>query len=269
MKVGIIYLSGTGSTAKFAEEIALGFREAGHEVELHRFEKCNPQTVEKFEILGLGCPTYSYAAPPIFLGFLKTLPNRQFPFFAFCTCGGQPANTTWDIYNVMKTKGVFIGDIIGKGPNNIRAWRPKLTQPKLLDGIRTEDMARARDFVHVIEGNYKLVVTKGQAIKKPWFSRIAWLWKFVFARPWQMAWLEGKRRVNLQVCNRCGLCATRICVSGAITLAADKIPQINQAKCIGCGGCINLCPVTAIDSPKNYNRQPYKVYQSSVLNPPK
>lgn len=47
----------------------------------------------------------------------------------------------------------------------------------------------------------------------------------------------------------CGNCA-RHCPSGAITMvnsvagdaASPKIPAVNEAKCIGCGACENLCP---------------------------
>ena len=47
----------------------------------------------------------------------------------------------------------------------------------------------------------------------------------------------------------CGNCA-RHCPAGAITMvssdpanpAAPKIPAVNEARCIGCGACENLCP---------------------------
>jgi len=42
----------------------------------------------------------------------------------------------------------------------------------------------------------------------------------------------------------CGLCA-KGCPTGAITLRKNGTPKVNQARCIGCGACQNVCPATA------------------------
>ncbi|MHA1733405.1 MAG: ATP-binding protein [Promethearchaeota archaeon] len=65
-------------------------------------------------------------------------------------------------------------------------------------------------------------------------------------RRWQMALVEGKKRVDPLLCTGCGLCATRICPAGAITLDASSRTTFKRFKCIGCEGCVNLCPQLAI-----------------------
>jgi ferredoxin len=54
----------------------------------------------------------------------------------------------------------------------------------------------------------------------------------------------------------CGQCAA-LCPSGAITLEAGEI-RFDEKRCVGCCGCLNICPENAWRSarlgPEYYNK---------------
>jgi dihydropyrimidine dehydrogenase (NAD+) subunit PreA len=51
--------------------------------------------------------------------------------------------------------------------------------------------------------------------------------------------------IDLDTCTRCGKCAITCRDAGyqAITEAAERTPVIDEAKCDGCGLCVQVCPV--------------------------
>ena len=112
MRIAIVYFSGTGTTAYFATEIATGFREAGHEVQLFRFNQIQSKALMDYDLIGFGTPTYCWHAVRKFDTFLKTGPVDQKPYFLFCTCGGQPGNTIWDMYMTLKRRAwIYMGPL--------------------------------------------------------------------------------------------------------------------------------------------------------------
>lgn len=272
MKIGIVYLTGTGSTSIFASEIALGFRELSHTVVLGRFEKITQDQWIDCDLIGFGTPTYSYQTPRLFLRFLRKLPIINKPYFLFCTCGGQPGNTLWSMYKILQKKhGIYLGGIIGRGPNNIRAWRPKLTQsPPFNDGLNDSDIAKARDFSTLMLKQFDEIITKHTRSPNKEFPNLlcSLLTPFISQR-WEMAMVEGIKQVDVSKCTACGLCAKKICPSGAITLDDQNHPLFNQNICIGCSGCVNLCPTLAIWTKAGISKHPYTTYSKYVLNPPK
>lgn len=271
MKIGIVYFSGTGSTAKFASEIAQGFRDREHSVYISRFDKVDLEQLMQCEILGFGAPTYNYCIVRKFMNFLNSLPAGNLPYFLFVTCGGQPGYSFFTMYQPLHKKGyIFLGKILGNGCNNIRAWRPKLSKPIPTDCLDSEDLTKARDFAQVIDQAFsEIIIQHSREPPKIRRNLLQDLWCAAMTWPFMMRQIEGHKNVDLNLCTRCGLCATKICVSGSITLSDDKTPIIHNGTCIGCGGCVNLCPQLAISSALNKNRHPFTNYASSVLNPPK
>ena len=271
MKIGIVYFSGTGTTAFFATEMVTGFREAGHEVHLFRTTQLDPKAVADYDLLGFGAPTYSYRVVRSFSAYLQRVPVMQKPYFLFCTCGGQPGNTLWNMYCDLKTRGwIFLDGIVGRGVNNIRSWRRKRGQTPEADMLKPEDMARARDRAQVILALYEKVIDHHQPPPKPpkkhrLLIPVGWC----FTYPWMMRQVEGFKYVDAALCTRCGLCATKICPSGSITFAPGNLPVIKNNTCIGCSGCVNLCPQLAIYTKSSLPKQPYTKYSKFILSPPK
>jgi len=175
------------------------------------------------------------------------------------------------MYQVLQKKhGIYLGGIVGKGPNNIRAWRPNLTEAlPSYDGIRDADLGLARDFSTVILKQLdEIVVKHTKSPEKEYPNVICSILTPFISQRWEMAWVEGVKQVDLEKCTACGLCAKKICPSGAITLDGQNHPVFNQKICIGCSGCVSLCPTLAIWTKKGINKHPYTVYAKYVLNPP-
>jgi Pyruvate/2-oxoacid:ferredoxin oxidoreductase delta subunit/flavodoxin len=267
MKIGIVYLSGTGGTARYAQEIGTGFRDMGHELTIRRFDRILMDELQAFDLIGFGCPTYSYRAPYLFTSYLRSLPGLEKPYFLFCTCGGNEGNTIWNLYHeVQKKKGVFLGSIVGKAPDNIRAWRPKLTDPAPVDEFSAETLQLAHDFASTVISQIDLLHADNPGPPGRVRNKAGWrLWGVLMSRRWEMARLEGHKGVDLSKCTACGLCATKICPAGAITLDDQSHPVFSTKKCIGCSGCVNLCPQLAISSRLNVNRHPYVTYGKLVF----
>ena len=99
------------------------------------------------------------------------------------------------------------------------------------------------------------------ALDKPkrglWWTFIATISSFRF----ELQILVGKKKIVEDKCTKCGLCATHICPSGAITLDESNLPQFNEKLCNGCYGCVNLCPTLAIETKSTKSKQPYTTYR--------
>ena len=111
MKVVIFYFSQTLNTKKYAEKIAEGIREIGHQCQLIRFKKKDNdiELIKKFDfsydLIGFGTPVY------YFLDILEQLPSLEGKRgFLFCTSGGNPGSTLNQIKMITDKKGLKIID---------------------------------------------------------------------------------------------------------------------------------------------------------------
>lgn len=52
-------------------------------------------------------------------------------------------------------------------------------------------------------------------------------------------------KIDPSKCVGCHGCIA-VCPMGAITPANDGKCQIDQSKCVSCGGCVPMCPMQAI-----------------------
>ena len=271
MKVVLLYFSGTGVTAKFASEIAKSFQMYDCVVDLVRIKNGLKVNLKKYDIIGIGAPTYSFRAPRLATKILSHLDFTNKPFFLFCTSGGMPGNTLWNLFkSVKRTGGFCLGSLSGIGITNLRSWMPNLTSPKTNKwGLNSLDCKRAQQFGKIIIDRLKKInkMNTHENIKK-WIpnSQIAYsIWSIFFTWSWEMALTVGLKHVDKTKCTKCGLCAITICPSGAITLSNSKIPKFNEWICVGCNGCVNLCPVSAIWSIRTKNHHPYDFYNKSII----
>lgn len=272
MNGALLYFSGTGITASFASEIAKGFKLKNNNVDLIRIKSGLKLDLTKYDIIGIGSPTYSFRAPRLVTKILRQLNFAKKPFFVFCTSGGMPGNTLWNLYKIVKRTGGFcLGSISGTGITNVRSWMPKLTSPKpTVWGLNHRDCERARQFGTIILDRLEEINNLSSIEKnKKWipkFQIISSIWSIFFTWRWEMALTVGIKHVDKSICTMCGLCASNICPSGSITLTSSKTPIFNEWKCVGCNGCVNLCPVSAIWSLSSKNHHPYDRYNQFIIN---
>ncbi|MHA1745071.1 MAG: EFR1 family ferrodoxin [Promethearchaeota archaeon] len=270
MKIALLFFSGTGITAYFATEIAKSFQLQENIVDLIRIKSGSQVDFTQYDIIGIGSPTYSFRAPRLVTRKLNFLNFQKKPFFLFVTSGGMPGNTLWNLYkSVARTGGTCLGFIGGIGITNVRSWMPKLSDSKpVFWGLNSVDCDRAQQFGHLIMGRLKQITTDETNKNSKWIptsSKLTSLWSLFFTWRWQMALTVGLKHVDKTKCTMCGLCATKICPSGAITLTRSNIPQFNEWKCVGCNGCVNLCPESAIWSLRSKNHHPYDRYSRFIL----
>jgi len=117
MKTIIFYFSQTLNTHKYAEKIAEGIREAGHQCELIRFKKkdADIELVKNFDfncdLLGIGTPVYYFHPPYHIIDILEELPSLEGKRgFLFCTSGGNPGSTLNQVKTIIDRKGLKIID---------------------------------------------------------------------------------------------------------------------------------------------------------------
>jgi flavodoxin/Pyruvate/2-oxoacid:ferredoxin oxidoreductase delta subunit len=271
MKILLLYFTGTGGTARLSDEIALNLRNIGNDVHQFRLEKADFSIIPNYDIVGIGSPTYAYRAPRIVTSLLKKFPKMNKPYFIFVTSGGEDANCAWNIYKVMQKKGwTFLDWINIVGPTNLRSWMPKLGRSPISHGLYNEDLEKCKEFVEKILAIYHKVYVNKEGIPKQLhpilgYSMLTW---FLSAN-WAMAIATvGIKHVDPDVCTKCGLCATRICPSGCIQIGEiSKLPNFKQSKCVGCNGCVNLCPTSAIYSTITKCHNQYTIYRDYVFHP--
>ncbi|MBD3189489.1 MAG: hypothetical protein GF308_02545 [Candidatus Heimdallarchaeota archaeon] len=273
MKCAFVYFSGTGITPKFASEIAKGMKSRDNATfDFLRVKKGEIFEFTNYDFIGIGAPAYSLRAPRLMTKLLRKMTFHGKPFFVFATYNTMPGNTLWDLYRVVKkSAGVCLGYLQGSITVNIRAWNPKKSSGKQLKKITEAVKDQARAFGKKLVGRYQqwLLNKDGQQQQAKWVPPKRLLlvtWAAFFTWNWQMMLTVGFKRVDKKKCTRCGLCATKICPSEAIYLTNEHLPTFVERRCVGCNGCVNLCPEDAIWTYQTRNRLPYDLYKEYILN---
>ncbi len=101
--------------------------------------------------------------------------------------------------------------------------------------------------------------------KRPKKNIFYYLLKLISTARFELHAMIGKKQVILDKCTKCGLCAMKICPSGAISLTEENIPIFNEKVCTGCFGCVNVCPTLAIEFKSTRMRQPLITYKKYIL----
>ncbi|MBD3353409.1 MAG: hypothetical protein GF364_18145 [Candidatus Lokiarchaeota archaeon] len=277
LKVGIFYFSGTGTTAFFADYLAKVFQQRGNSASTIRIKKMEPKNlqnlIDTYDLMGFGAPAWVWNPPRMFSKRIKGLKFPGKPYFVFSTCEGSSGNTHWKIMHSLRhSKGIFLGEVGVYCTNNIRSWRSKKSQNHLFqvdkETISKAGLVNGQQFVlktlETINSNSENKL-KEIEMPKPHHSLF---WRFMgwfFTYRFQMQLVIGRKHVDIEKCSKCGLCATKICPSGAISLTLDNFPKFNESKCIGCQGCVNLCPTLAIDGRSTKNKEPFTTYGIYII----
>ena len=141
----VIYFSQTGNTKKIAEAIQRGIIESIGECDISSLKTISVKDLIKFDLIGLGYPTWSSKEPP---NVRSSIEQMDFPegkhIFAFSTHGARPAGLISSIVPLLRQKGLTV---IG-----FRDWYgsvslPHMPKPYLTDGHPDKiDLEEAEDF---------------------------------------------------------------------------------------------------------------------------
>jgi len=239
----VCYYSATGNTRLAADYVA---RHLGFECSLQDVRNGAPD-LSKYDFAGFASPTDWLEEPMLMRRFMQALPVvKGIPAFVLVTHGGMPGKTPSNIANAASEKGfVVVGCHALEAPDNYPpivaggrpndALRPQESDMRDLDGFISGLRISLTD---IAAGKRALPIT----VKTPMKYRLIPSFSRERSKKGQ-----GPKHVDAALCTKCGKCA-KACPYFAIKLA--PLPVFDEAKCMGCWACFNLCPTKAICTKK-------------------
>jgi NAD-dependent dihydropyrimidine dehydrogenase PreA subunit/flavodoxin len=245
----IVYFSQAGSTARVATAIGTGLTGAGYDVSLRSLDRRATPWVRDFDLIGLGCPVYSYALPHNFVDFLRSLPPLEGqPVFLFNTNGTYSFDSASRFAQLVQAKGANI-----LGYFSCHGWDSYLGYARvgwLFSGSHPDqaDLASAgtfgRDIAAMLAGKAGTAPYHLHSTPPPLVYRLErlftgrWLTAHVYSRFFKA---DGEK------CSGCGTCV-EVCPADNIRVSSEGSP-LWRHECIGCLMCELRCPQGAIRSP--------------------
>ena len=246
MNLLILYESCTGNTELGVEIIRRTLEKQGHSCVVQRFRDSDPTALEGYDLYCFATPVQSFAPLAAVHRFLKSMPKLQGrPAFIFTTGAGWPGVAHRMMARLLRRRGMAVlGAHLMACPDNWPIGRrldrylyDRFTFPRKRSMKKTQafalDMAgkayRYRDGIEVEQAPHILWPT-------PTFPMGILAVRGMLARGY------GRRTVDAELCNRCGICV-ETCPVGAVRLA--HLPIFDDT-CIGCWACFNNCPTSAI-----------------------
>lgn len=77
MKSAIVYYSQTGNTRKIAEAIRKGIASAAGQCDVFRLKGAEAIDLGRYDLIGVGCPLFSYREPANVKAFIDNLPSLE------------------------------------------------------------------------------------------------------------------------------------------------------------------------------------------------
>lgn len=235
----IFYFTGTGNSLFFAKNLAekLGENLVSIPEVMKRGIPENGYLFPENETLGFIFPVYAWGPPKMVLDFISGLTVKgSAPYvFSLCTCGDEEGRTTDVLRKALHGRGLSLDSAFSvQMPNNYIIGydvdSPDLVNAKFKNAeekvvsIFEILSARQKQVFHLRPGKLPALKT---AVVNPLFNRFA---------------MSTGKFYATDACIRCGLCE-RICPVSSITV---KEKPIWGKSCTQCLGCLNRCPVKAI-----------------------
>jgi len=246
----------TGNTKKIAEKIAEGISKEQVQCKLVQLTKYKPDIqlfksfpFEKYHLIGIGVPVYYFHPPYHILFELEYLPSLEGKKgFLFCTSGGNPGSTLYQMKKVLDKKGMKIID----GYDRWIGWDVHQMYARQSNSNGHYGWLPS-SYGHPNTHEFEEAVMFGQELirkaldpeiseKKDFWSEEnesakMWSWKGI------QEWFPDFKLIK-DKCSKCGICAD-LCPWDAIVL--DPYPQWIK-DCDRCYICDLKCPEHAIDS---------------------
>lgn len=246
----IFYFTGTGNSLYAANFIAeaQGEKLISIAKEMDRSGNTYHYELSENEPLGVVFPVYAWAPPKMMLDFISRLEIKGKPYvFSLCTCGEEEGRASEIIRKALSKKGLALAAAFSiQMPNNYifgfdvdskEIEEKKLKAAELLlSEINGVIAQRQKNVDFTIPGRFPALKT---AVANPLFNRFA---------------LNNTRGFYADgTCTGCGICE-KICPVHTIKVTGTEKPVWGKA-CTLCMGCINRCPVQAIQYGKGTARK--------------
>jgi ferredoxin len=246
MNLLILYESCTGNTELGVEVIRRTLDNQGHVCEVQRFRDSNPEALAGYDLYCFATPVQSFAPLASVHRFLKSMPvMKGCPAFVFTTGAGWPGVAHRMMARLLHRRGMIVlGAHMMPCPDNWpigrrldRHFYDLFTFPPKRSIKKTQAFAlamagkayRYRDGIEVEQAPHILWPTPTLPLG-------------ILAVRGILARAYGRRTVDAELCNRCGICV-ETCPVGAVRL--EGLPVFDDS-CIGCWACFNNCPTRAI-----------------------
>lgn len=236
----IFYFTGTGNSEYTARRIA---KKTGGEV--ISISEAIKEGKNKFylgngEPLGFVFPVYAFDVPEIVSGFIKNIELENYSgqyVFAVFTCGASTGVTYDNFRRLLADRGIMVKyacDLV-MPDNYIILFDPG--QPEKQEGkLAAADKAIA-EIAEAVAAGTEATVVKGKNPPR-FFARLV---SYFFNK-----YAMGTKKFRVTgACTSCGLCE-KICPAFAIEMNGE-LPEWRGERCAKCMGCINRCPVRAIE----------------------
>lgn len=242
----IVYFSLGGTTTQVAESVAAGLRAAGQEVTLCNIKDQHPPTLDGYDTLGIGSPTYYFRPPFNVMDYVNGLPALDgLPTFVFVLHGTYLGDAGNMIRRTLAQKHAReVGYFHCHGADFFVGYLKEgyLFSP---DHPVAEELGRAEAF-----GQHVAACVDGQAYIKPPDDPVPALCRieqFLVNRWFTRQMYSRIFMLNKKKCTACGLCRKQ-CPTGNITEDEAGRPVWGR-DCLLCLNCEMKCPQGAITSP--------------------
>jgi len=245
MKCLIITFSQTGYTRKTAERIREGILASDGECDLVDLAGVNPESLEDYDLVGLGCPVYFYQEPFHVRDFIDGLPAMEDrPWFVFCSHGSVMGITLRSMTERLEARGAVV---VGAFDIYADARAPFIPYPTLTTGHPDDsEYEQARRFgTEIVRRTRRIaagdrgLIPDPEPVSEEWVRSAAALTREVLAA------VIPRFSINDETCTLCRECE-EVCPVGGIDVQADP-PRI-QDPCIYCLQCVMECPTLAIEA---------------------
>jgi ferredoxin len=241
------YFSGTGNTHRAIGIVGRKLADAGYTVETIRVSSDSRPPAGNSDLNVFAFPVYATDVPHVMLKYLKNLPSDSSRAAVIAIFGDLKVEHSMNGYEgwalehaagILRRKGfdVALTDAVGY-PESITIG---INPPMQEDQIAIREVSDRK-----IEAMAAKIIAGERSIKPISIVNKAWTIPFGIMYSLIGRRALGKLYVADAKCVGCGKCV-RVCPAGAIELTG-KIPRWNL-KCEGCQRCINSCPHRAIQT---------------------
>jgi len=247
MNVLLIFFSQTGGTEKIAYRIQEGILNSDNDCDMIDMKKADKLNLNKYDLIGIGTPTFYYREPINVKNFIQNLKNNDGKHcFIFCTHGSVIGNTFYYMQEELSEKGyLVIGDFDSYSASSLQFY------PEIMHTIKHPDEIELEEALNFGKSicNVSLRIKNGESNLIPIYNLIEDTW---WAKQSKTLTLDVLRRIfpkfeiNIDRCSKCLTCQEN-CPTDAIDIEADP-PEIQKESCIFCGYCEKACPEGAIEA---------------------